>query len=245
MKNLSILLLIISFMGFSSIISAQEEVKGGNNGADLSKMLKTSNFTPGWGIGVKAGTLGAGLDIVKAFNKNFTLRVGASYYSQDFKISTFDDLGGNAFNYTTVGSVSVLFDWYFTRSVYLSAGLMYNMSVLEFESKATESQNFGEIEIKPETIGSINYKMKPNDICPYLGIGFGHTISRDKTVAFNFDLGTLYQGSPKVTLDATGMVSPTANDNQIKLLNDNVKNYKFYPFINFEISFRLSKQAKN
>ncbi len=223
----------------SGQVYAQEDTENNNEGADLSKIIKTTKFTPGWGIGIKASSLGLGADIVKSFNSSFTLRLGASYLKKDFKISTFDDLGGSAFNYTTVGSVSLLFDWYFARSVYVSAGLMYNMSILEFESKADKSQYIGVIEITPETMGSITYTLKPNEICPYLGIGFGHTISRNKLVAFNVDLGMLYQGSPKVTLDATGMVAPTANEEQRQLLQDNVKGYMFYPFLNFQLSFKL------
>jgi hypothetical protein len=239
MKKLYLLLLLFGNILFLGQVYAQEDTGQNKGDADLSKIIKSTKFTPGWGIGLKASTLGFGADIVKSFNSSFTLRLGASYYNHDFKISSFDDLGGSAFNYTTVGSVSLLFDWYFAKSVYLSAGLIYNMSVLEIESKANKSQYIGEIEITPETMGSINYTLKPNDICPYLGIGFGHTISRNKLIAFNFDLGALYQGSPKVTLDATGMVAPTANEEQRQLLQDNVKSYMFYPFLNFQLSFRL------
>ncbi|PLX08074.1 MAG: hypothetical protein C0598_12475 [Marinilabiliales bacterium] len=222
-------------MAFSNTYS--QEATMTDETSDVS--LKTKKFTPGWGIGIKASTFGFGADVIKSFNQNFTLRLGGSYMKQDIKISTFDDLGGSAFNYTTLGSISLIFDYYIFRSVYISAGAMYNMTKLEFESQAEESQTIGNIEISPETIGSVTYTLLPNEICPYLGIGFGHTLSRNKLVAFNFDLGAVYQGSPKVKLDATGMVTPTANPEQQQLLQENVKDWKFYPFMNFQLSFRI------
>lgn len=236
MKKLTTLILLVGcLLAFTNSYSQDSSMTDETSETNP----KTKNFTPGWGIGLKANTFGFGADVIKSFNHNFTLRLGASYMKQDFKISTFDDFGGAAFNYTTLGSVSLIFDYYVFRSVYISAGAMYNMSKLEFESKAEESQTIGNIEVSPETIGGVSYTLLPNEICPYLGIGFGHTLSRNKVVAFNFDLGAVYQGSPKVKLDATGMVSPTANEEQQQLLQDNVKEWKFYPFMNFQLSFRI------
>lgn len=236
MKKLTTLILLIGcLLLFTDVIS--QDTTSSDETMELT--TKTKNFTAGWGVGIKASTFGFGADIVKSFNNNFTLRLGASYYKQDFKVAQFDDLGAEALNYTKLGSVSLLFDYYVFRSVYLSAGVFYNMNSVEFESKATESQTIGNIEVSPETVGSVSYTLNPNEICPYIGIGFGHTISRNKLVSFNVDLGALYQGSPKVLLDATGMVSPTANPEQQQLLQDNVEQWQFYPFINFQLSFRI------
>jgi len=233
MKKLTTLILLVVFSLASTIAISQETTSSDE------VITKTKNFTAGWGIGIKASSFGFGADIIKSFNQNFTLRLGGSYYKQDFKVAQLDDLGAEALNYTSLGSVSLLFDYYVFRSVYLSAGVFYNMNTIEFESKATEPQTIGNIEVTPETLGTIKYTLNPNEVCPYLGIGFGHTISRNKLVAFNFDLGAIYHGSPKVKLDATGMVSPTANPEQQQLLQDNVKQWQFYPFLNFQLSFRI------
>ena len=200
---------------------------------------ESDDFTPGWAIGIKVSSLGLGLEIIKSFNKNFNLRLGGSYYKQNYAQWKYDDSDLAAFVYGQVGSISLIADWYFLKSVHLSGGVFYNMTVVKKESKLSESYYVGEIEVTPETVGSVFVSWFPNEICPYLGIGFGRTISRNEVVAFNFDLGALYQGSPKVAMEANGMVAPTANEDQRKLMENNVKGYQFYPFINFQLSFRF------
>lgn len=236
MKKLTTLILLVGCLFVYTDTFSQDATSSDES---IEVTTKTKDFPSGWGIGIKASSIGFGADIVKSFNQNFTLRLGASYFKKDFKVAKLDDLKAEALNYTSLGSVSLLFDYYIFKSVYISVGGFYNFSTLEFESAATESQKIGNIVVTPETIGSITYTLKPNELCPYLGIGFGHTISRNKLLAFNFDLGALYQGSPKLLLEATGMVSPTANEEQRQLLEDNVKDWKFYPFLNFQLSFRL------
>lgn len=236
MKKLTTLILLFGCLFLFNNVVSQEVTSTDETSEQL---IKTKDFVPAWGIGIKASTFGFGADIIKSFGKNFTLRLGASYYKQDFNVPELDDFGAQGIIYSNFGSVSLLFDYYIFRSVYLSAGVFYNMNTIEFESEATESQQIGNIEVSPETMGSITYGLNPNEVCPYLGIGFGHTISRNRLVAFNVDLGAIYQGSPKVKLDASGMVSPTANPEQQQLLQDNVSQWQFYPFLNFQLSFKL------
>ncbi len=235
MKRITILVFLIFVLGLSSQLTAQQS----ESGSDLSKIIKTSEFTPGWAIGVKASTFGFGGELVKSFNEKFNLRLGGSYYKQNYDYTFVEGLDTKGINYSTIGAISLIADWHLANWFHLSGGVLYNMTELEIESKATESHQFGEIEVAPETIGSVYYRLNPNELCPYLGLGFGRTISRNKVVSFNFDVGAVYQGAPKVTLEATGMVSPTANEDQRQLLEDNVKDYKFFPFINFQLGFRI------
>ncbi len=240
MRQITFLLTVFIFISFSSFqLFSQEENTQTEEGADLSKIVKTDDFSPGWAIAIKASSLGFGVEVVKSFNKNLNLRLGGSYYKQKYSLTFVDGFSAEGLNYTTVGSISLIADWHFLSWLHLSGGVLYNMTELEIESRTTEPQQFGDINVEPETIGSVYYRLNPNEICPYLGLGFGRTISKSKVVSFNFDLGVVYQGSPKVTLEATGMVAPTANEEQRKLLEDNVKDYKFFPFINFQLSFRI------
>jgi len=236
MKNLFILFAFLLFLSTSNNVFSQEENESGSYQTETEKV---DDFTPGWAIGIKASSLGFGGEIVKSFNKSLNLRLGGSYYKQKYNLKFGEGFDDGSLNYTTIGSISLILDWHFARNVHLSGGILYNMSVLEIESVPTEPQTVGEIEVSPETIGSLYYKLTPNEICPYLGIGFGRSIARSKVVSFNFDLGAVYQGSPKVTLEATGMVAPTANEEQRQLLEDNVQDFKFFPFVNFQLSFRI------
>ena len=232
MKRAISLFAVLFIIAISSQLFSQEETS-------QSKGKYAGEFKPGWAIGVKASSLGFGLELVKSFSPKFNLRLGGSYYKQNYNLNFLEDFDAIGVTYTSVGSVTLIADWQISRIFHISGGVMYNMTTMEVESKATEYRKIGTIDISPETQGSIYYQLNPNDICPYLGIGIGNTISPNKVVSFNFDLGAVYQGSPKVVLEATGMVAPTANEEQRQLLENNVKEYRFFPLINFQLGFRI------
>ena len=64
MKRITILVFLIFVLGLSSQLTAQQS----ESGSDLSKIIKTSEFTPGWAIGVKASTFG---QLVSSFRWGF------------------------------------------------------------------------------------------------------------------------------------------------------------------------------
>lgn len=230
MKRIASLLVFLLVFSATSYLFSQEESFSREN---------TEDFSPGWALAIKASSMGFGAEVVKSFNEKINLRLGGSYFKQKYSYTFAEGFDTKALNYTTVGSVTLIADWHFIDWMHLSGGVLYNFTELEIESKISEAHKIGDIYVTPETIGSIYYRLNPNEICPYLGLGFGRTISKNKIVSFNFDLGAVYQGSPKVTLRATGMVSPTANEEQREILEDNVKEYKFFPFISFQLSFRI------
>jgi len=230
MKRFNLFLSLLLIIVLHSQIYAQHENEN-------SKRIE--EFSPGWALAIKASSMGFGGEVIKSFSEKFNLRLGGSYFKQKYSYTFAEGFDTKALNYTTVGSVTLIADWQFIDWMHLSGGVLYNFTELEIESKLSEAQKIGDIDVTPETIGSIYYRLNPNEICPYLGLGFGRTISKNKIVSFNFDFGAVYQGSPNVTLRATGMVSPTANEDQRKILEDNVKEYNFFPFISFQLSFRI------
>ncbi len=56
----------------------------------------------------------------------------------------------------------------------------------------------GDYQIGFDEDGNTRANIKVNSFRPYLGIGFGRAISRDKKFKFNFDLGVQFWGKPKV-----------------------------------------------
>jgi len=200
---------------------------------------KDQEFTPGWAIGIKVGTFGPGIEIVKSFNELINLRLGGSYYKFKYEFSLEDDISTINKTYTTFGAINLMADINFLSFMHFTGGLMYNLTKLDMEAIPKDEYYVGEIEITPETVGTIYYNVSPNKLCPYVGLGFGRSISRSKVVSFAFDLGVVYHGSPKVQLDANGMVSPTASEEQRQILENNIKRYRFYPMMNFQLSFRF------
>jgi hypothetical protein len=196
-------------------------------------------FTPGWAIGLRVSTFGPGIEVIKSINPLINIRLGGTYYKFKTEFSLEDDISTINKVYTTFGAINLLADINFLRFMHFTGGIMYNLIDVEMEAQPKEDYYIGEIELTSETVGSVYYEISPNKICPYAGLGFGSSISGSRRVSFAVDLGVVYHGSPKVRLDANGMVSPTASEEQQQLLQDNVKGYRFYPMLNFQLSFRF------
>lgn len=145
--------------------------------------------------------------------------------------------GQNTFK---TGSISLMTNWQVARGFFFAGGALYNM----FENKASgvpvQGFTLGVIEVHPEQIGELSVTVKPgNTISPYFGIGLGRTISRDRVVSFALELGAVYHGRPAIELEAEGMLAPTANEDQRLLMEDAISDFKFFPMINLQLSFRL------
>jgi len=199
------------------------------------------SFSPGWAIGIKLSTFGPGIELIKSFNPYVNVRLGGSYFKVKSEFSIDNDISTINKSYSTFGAINLLADINFLRFMHFTGGVVYNLTKEEMEAKPKEDYYIGEVELTSETVGSVYYKLTPNKICPYAGLGFGSSISGSRRVSFAVDLGVVYHGTPKVQLNANGMVSPTASEEQRQILQDNVSGYRFYPMLNFQLSFRLNK----
>lgn len=228
MKNFKFLLLFSLLLVLSFHLYSQEmEVK------------KDSAFSSGWAIGVKLTSLGPGVEIVKSFNELINLRLGGTYYKMNYEFILEDNISTINQAYATFGGINLMVDVNFLSFMHFSGGFIYNITSVEMNATPKDEYFIGEIEITPETVGSIQYGLTPNKICPYAGLGFGRSISRSQIVSFSFDFGVTYQGAPKVEMEANGMVSPTASEEQRQILEDNVKGYQFYPMMSFQLAFKF------
>jgi hypothetical protein len=143
-------------------------------------------------------------------------------------------------NKIILGSVSLIADWQFSKNAYLCAGVLHSMNSLTLTGVSTRTFTVGAITVDPEKVGSLTYDIKANmPVSPYLGFGLGRNISKDGVVGFAIEGGVVYQGSPKVDLAGTGMVSPTASEQQRQILEDNVADVRFYPMLSAQLTFRI------
>ena len=86
-----------------------------------------------------------------------------------------------------------------------------------------------------------------NNIAPYLGIGWGNPVAKDKGWGVTTDIGVLFQGSPKTDLVATcGATAPPLTCTQLQSdtaaendrLKNNLSNFKFWPVMSIGISYQ-------
>jgi len=199
------------------------------------------------GVLLKAGTLGAGLDVSKGISETLALRLQANAFSYD------EDITESDVEYSAdldLKSAGLLLDWHPFSGVFrVSAGAYWNGN----ETAATGRPTSGNYVINGQSytsaeIGSLNGQIDFSEVAPYLGIGFGSAPKAGRGMSFSFDLGVLYQGEPNVGLTvACGAGLPPATCTQLQndvaaeavALQDELKDFKFYPVVSFGIGYRF------
>jgi hypothetical protein len=193
----------------------------------------------------KVGTLGVGGELNVAFSDYAGARIGynAFKYTRNTTVSSI--------NYDAdaqLRTVSILGDWYpFAGGFRASAGLMYNDNQATYNGVPTggtfliNGQPF-----QATDVTSLKGTMSFGNVSPYLGIGWGNPVAKDKGWGMTTDIGVLFQGSPNTTLVAT--CSPTALpgacptqsdvDAQNAQMQSDLKNFKYWPVVSIGISYQ-------
>lgn len=168
--------------------------------------------TPDFAVAVRAGTLGAGLDLDFGLSPSFGMRVGFAGFNINHNVDTSDiDYNGRLQLRTVTG----LFDWYvMDGGFHLTAGVAGNDTRLNVAGEPSQ----GTYTIDGNTytssqLGSLSGQLKfGNSVSPYVGFGWGNPAGENGPVHFLFDVGAIYGGTPSVTLTAQcGPAAPTGS----------------------------------
>lgn len=168
--------------------------------------------TPDFAVAVRAGTLGAGLDLDLGLSPSFGMRVGFAGFNINHNVDTSDiDYNGRLQLRTVTG----LFDWYvMDGGFHLTAGVAGNDTKLNVAGQPSQ----GTYTIDGNTytssqLGSLSGQLKfGNSVSPYVGFGWGNPAGENSRVHFLFDVGAIYGGTPGVTLTAQcGPAAPTGS----------------------------------
>ncbi|WBL23608.1 hypothetical protein [Zunongwangia sp. HRR-M8] len=207
----------------------------------ISQENETSNYSKKYAIAVNGSTLGGGIEIAKNISPHFNLRLRGNTLSiKDFvQEIEIDDANLNV----TADSRFLEFDLSleylpFKQSSFKIVGGAAYFNDGETKALATYDGSFeyGEIIIGPEDIGDLRLSIDYNGIAPYLGIGMGRAVPKNK-FGIAFEAGSFYLPEPQVGITATGMLAPTAN--QAESLQEDIKDYRWYPFLNLRLSIRI------
>ncbi|MBB6002404.1 hypothetical protein [Arcicella rosea] len=195
-------------------------------------------------IGVSLGTNGLGLEFAKATRfKKIYWRVGTTYlqYHRLFNVnlntkSTINIESDLKFNQIFLASQIYPFQ---KSSFHLIGGAsyLYNFNVSAFIDTNTGISYEG-VEVNAEDFGEISIKVDWNKIVPFVGFGFGKIIPR-KRLSFNGEIGCYYMGSPVIKSEYFGILDTTNADELIPIIERNIKDYSFLPFINLKIRYSI------
>ena len=117
----------------------------------------------------------------------------------------------------------------------------------ELNMKATGSNtsyDIGDTTYTASEVGTLTGNVEFNSFAPYVGIDFGNSVTKSKEFGFMFDLGIAYQGSPDVSLSATGTLSNNATfkeelRKEEKALQDDLDNFTIYPVISLGVTYQF------
>lgn len=189
---------------------------------------------------VNVGLNGFGAGVTRSFSDNFNLRAGFSY----FKI-TVDGGGGTTDDYSYIATpklttINLIADYFpFENIIRVSGGLVVNLNAIDTKLTPTKTYTIGGDVYTPETLGDLNANIKFAPVAPYIGLGLGNPVAGDEGFSVTFDIGTFYQSAPKVDLTATGLLEPSASEDQKQTLEDNLSWFKWYPVLTIGFNYKF------
>ncbi len=185
-----------------------------------------------FGVGLKAGTLGLGLEGTWRPLPMIDVRVGFNSYDYD---DTGDYSGIDYDGTLALDNMYATGSFHFPISpMRVTGGLYSNSNQVELVSLDSTTFDIGGQTYTGADVGTLRSTTEFDDVSPYLGIGFDFTLF-DK-VGLNLDLGVLWQGSPKVSVEADGLLAQDPGflaDLEVERaeIEDEIKDYKAWPVL--------------
>jgi hypothetical protein len=193
------------------------------------------------GVNFKAGTLGLGVELTKPFSDKFSLGLGFNAYD----IKTTDRTSDIDYDFNfELQSVALLANYHpFGGTFRVTGGALYNKNELKLTGKPTAGSTYtiNGVSYSAGQVGTLTGTLVFDKTAPYLGLGWGNR--PNSRVGVSFDIGALYQGSPSLSLSATGALSdPTlASDleQERRSAEEDLSDFKWYPVIALGVYFRF------
>lgn len=193
-----------------------------------------------FGIGLKAGTLGLGLEGTWRPLPYIDFRLGANAYDYNYV----DVQAGVNYDSTiTLETLYATVNFRFPMSpMRISVGAFSNDNVFNLNSAESGSFDIGGTTFTAADIGELTSEASFDSTSPYLGIGFDFTLAGK--VGLNMDFGVLWQGDPKVSMSANGLLAndPTflaAVETERLQLEDDMSSFKAWPVISLGFVFNF------
>jgi hypothetical protein len=200
------------------------------------------------GATLDLGTTGVGAHLVLPLAPALNGRVGLNYFKHDFtkRSGQVDyDLDGK------LQTVDALLDWYpkAGSNFRLTGGVLYNNT--RFDATASPDQlgsfSLNGTRYSAADVGVLVGKVDFRKAAPYVGIGWGNALNRERGWSFGGDLGVFYQGSARVSLRSVNCTVLSALCQRLAQdvaaeearLADEASDYKVYPVLRASLSYRF------
>ena len=192
-------------------------------------------------LGIRGGTLGAGVELSHAFGRRTGVRLDADGFNFS-RTATQDNIQYDM--KLKLQTASLLGDWYpFASNFRISAGAILNRNKFTLKGQPTGgTYTINGVTYNAADIGSFDAQVDFNKAAPYVGIGYGRPINSG--LSLTFDLGVMFQGTPKsqINVTCTG-TTPSCSTLQSDAaaeqarLDDSLHNFKYYPVISLGLAY--------
>ena len=231
-----------------------------------SKQEKEFGFFNSLAIGANVGTTGWGIDVATPLGNHLALRAGftimpnfsysddvdfsinsTSSYIPDGQIPTSIEVEGTMGR--TAGEILLNYYPFKRSSFFLTGGAVFGGDkVIKVKGHSDELAQYQDlagkagIEIGDYTIpvdqnGNVSGGIKVSSFRPYIGLGFGRIVPKNKRVGFLFELGVQVHGTPEVYTDygKLGDLLEEA-DNEFSDILDKIN---VYPVLRFRLCGKI------
>lgn len=198
-------------------------------------------------VAVRVSTLGLGLEASKLVNPNIAVRVGVNSYSYSHSVSYSDVSYGGHLRLNTIEALGDFYPGQHT-GFHVSAGLMINNNRLTGTGQASN----GTFTLNGNTynasdVGSLNGRVTFNSVAPYLGLGLGKPSDGGSPLRVLADIGVLFQGKPKLSLNRSGGTATGTLNNQINAdlsaeqsqTQHDVNKFNAYPVVSLGLAYHF------
>lgn len=225
MKKSSMLFALV-FLG-AKITLAQDNISPTDSVVNMPKMY----------AGIHVGSFGGGIQFAYTFTQMITLRATGSYFPPLKKTNTGTEDGAvttTDYRFQS-GGAGIMGDFSFFKT---KPGIRFSTGVLYNSSRATATRTYY-LKDDEMDLGTLAMEFTPKfKISPYLGMLIGN-LKNSKHFFFTLEMGMLYQGKPQLVFTGEGHISPTANESNTAIIEDNVKSLQVYPYMNLQLNYKF------
>jgi len=207
------------------------------------------------GVGLKAGTLGAGVDLSVALTKTINARIGLTSIDIDSEQETISvgdpgfEQDMNATLDADYGASGLLFDWYvFDGTFHFTAGMVKNNGAVGMTSALQPGVTYrvGGVPFDSnDIIGDIGGSVDLGDSYqPYLGIGWGRKADDDPGFSLSVELGVALldpEAQLQATLDPGGSLNPAELDAMLRAAEDDFESeldeFELFPVLSIGVNY--------
>jgi hypothetical protein len=189
-------------------------------------------------VKANVGSMGFGLEGAVQAMENLNVRVGGNFLSASYLYETGSGDEFDLDSEVKLGMFSALVDWHpYKTNFRLTGGLVYNGNVMNAGLIPKQTYEIGGDTYTPDDLGALDAEFTFNKIAPYVALGFGNPFS-GSNFGMNMDIGWIFQGSPKVSMTAEGLLAPSAE--QAPQLQENMSWWNGYPVFTLSFYYRIN-----